>query len=77
MCGPYGWGMGGWWMMLLMAVFWLLLIAGIVLIIVWLVNRSRWTTVGNSGSALDILKERFARGEIDREEFERMKREIS
>lgn len=76
MCGPYGWAMGGW-TMILITVFWLLLIAGIVLAIVWAVNRTRIPTAGGGESALDILQKRYARGEINREEFERMKQELS
>ncbi len=56
-----------------------LLIAGIVLLIVWLVRQSG---AGNTGSsdrqetAMDILKKRYAKGEIDKNEFEQMKREL-
>lgn len=62
--------------MILMAVFWLLLIAGIVLVAVWIINRARVPTAGTE-PALDILKKRYARGEINREEYERMKQELS
>jgi putative membrane protein len=69
--------MGGWWMMILMALLWLLLIAGIVLIIVWVVNRTRGLVAAGGESPLDIIKRRYARGEIDREEYERMRQELS
>jgi putative membrane protein len=72
---PMGW-MGGVWglgMMLMMVVFWGLLIAGIVLAIRWLAGqggRSR------SDRALDILRERYARGEINKDEFEAKQRDL-
>jgi len=62
-------GMSGWGMMLLPLFSWLLVIAGIVLIVQWFLGRK-------NESALDILKQRYARGEIDKMEFERMKKDI-
>lgn len=73
-----GWGMGGFGM-LFMVLFWGVLIAGIVFLIRWIAqnkgNRGD-SSVGTGSQAMDILKERYARGEITRDEFESMKREI-
>jgi putative membrane protein len=79
--GQYGWdGAWGWGHMLfgplMMVLFW----GAVILLIVLAV---RWLGGGSSGgdatptarkSAHDILQERFARGEIDREEFEQRER---
>lgn len=73
MCGGWGWGwgLGGG---LLMLAFWLLIIAGGVLLVRWLWEQSgRSHGSGPSESAQDILKKRYAKGEIGKEEFERMK----
>lgn len=59
------WGWGWLWMIL----FW----AGVIVLIVWAVGRSAGS---RDDRALDILKERFARGEIDRDEFEARRREL-
>lgn len=77
MMGGYGsgWGMG-WFGMIFMLVFWVLVIVAIVYLIRWLAVSSR--TGGREGrhlemhkdSALEILKRRYARGEINKEEFE-------
>lgn len=65
-------GQWGWLMMALFVVFWLLVIAGVV----WLVSRfgqSRgWFGPHTRDRAEQILKARYARGEIDRETYERM-----
>lgn len=76
--GGWGWGHAifGWVMMIL---FW----GGLILLIVLAV---RWLGTGQGGqsapppagkTALDILRERFARGEIDKDEFEERKRLLS
>ncbi len=75
--GPGGM-MGGWfgsWWMLVPILFW----AGLLAVIVWAVARifpgDRSGGSGNGGFRRDpaegILRERFARGEIDAEEYER------
>ncbi len=69
MWGP--WGIG---MMLMMLVFWGLVIVALVLGIRWLVTQGREP---RTDSALDILRQRYARGEINKEEFETKKRELS
>jgi putative membrane protein len=78
---PYGWGgmhpMWGVWgigMMLMMLVFWGVVIVAIVLGIRWLVGQGREP---RSDRALDILRERYARGDISKEEFDARKRDLS
>lgn len=79
---PYDWGWGMhplWWgwglgMMLMMLLFWVLVIVGIVVLIRWLVGQTR---EGRSDSATEILRRRYARGEITKEQFDSMKRDLS
>ena len=78
-----GWGFGGG---IFMIIFWILIIVGLVVLIRWLVvsTRSHQAVGGPAGpaqtnqaqtnQARDILRERFARGEIDQAEFEEKKR---
>ena len=69
----------GWFGMIFMMFFWGLIIVGLVLLIRWLIqNTSSKAHSGvNTGSkAMDILKGRYARGEINRDEFESMKKDI-
>lgn len=62
--------MGGWGGMAfggLMMIFWIALLVGIIVLIVrWIGGSSRQN---GSRDALDTLKQRFARGEIDTVEF--------
>jgi putative membrane protein len=67
------WGLWGIGMMLAMFVFWGLVIAGIVLGIRWLAAERR---PRQSDRALAILRERYARGEINREEFEARRKDL-
>jgi putative membrane protein len=58
---------------LLMLLFWGAVIVGIVVGIRWLVSQGK---VSQSDTALDILRQRYARGEINKEEFEAKKRDL-
>ena len=74
MMDGYGWS---WWWMLAMGVFVLLVIASIVVVVTFATRGSDDRTGSGadpsaSGSqARAILEERFARGEIDEDEFRR------
>ncbi len=52
--------------------------AGIIFLLVYLAVREQHKSESreDKGRALDILKERYAKGEITREEFEKMKKEL-
>jgi putative membrane protein len=75
MGGAYGMG---WFGGIIMIAFWIAVIIGIVLLIRWLIISTRTTSHGTSSgeSALEILKKRYARGEINKEEFEEKKRDL-
>ncbi len=79
--GPWAWHygmMGGGWgilmMMVSMVLFWGIIIGGIVLLGRYICPQ---TGVKASDDALNILKNRYARGEIGKEEFEGKKRDIT
>ncbi len=69
---------GGWWMPFLGMFFWLLILAGIGLVIASLVRRDgAGTPAGRDETPLEILKRRLARGEVTREEYDAIKKELS
>lgn len=73
--GPFGWlwGITGF---LFMAAFWV----GIILLIFYgirALSRSGSSGSGRETSALDIARNRYARGEISKEEYEQLKRDLS
>lgn len=68
-----GWGGFG---MAFMIIFWILFVALIITLIWFLVQKS--SSDNTSGeSALDILNKRYSRGDIDEEEYHRIKKQIS
>ena len=69
-----GWGMGlGWIFMILV---WGLIILGIVALIKWLMTQTSREQGTRNKTAMEILQERYARGEIGREEYEQKRRDL-
>ncbi|MGQ0550059.1 MAG: SHOCT domain-containing protein [Armatimonadota bacterium] len=80
MGGPWsggGWGwMGG--MQLLGFLFWVLVLVGVGFVVTSLVRRDGAAPPAGPGEApLEILKRRLAKGEITREEYDALKKELS
>jgi len=71
-----GWGMmdGNWYGggPLFMIVFWIL----VVVLIVFLINQTVGKGKEAGESALEMLKKRYAKGEISKEEFEAKKKDL-
>lgn len=73
----YGLGIGGVVVLigiLLWIVFWIIVILGAVLLIRWVISQFR--SGGMSGKEMSILRERYAKGEITKEEFEEKKKDL-
>src|SRR5262249_16108844 len=66
-------GAGGLVVMLMMLVFWGLVIAGLVVSLRWLIGQGRPT---GRDEALEILRQRYDRGEIDKQEFDTRRRDL-
>ena len=78
MMGWSNWGWGGAFglgMMLFMLAFWVLVALGIAYLVKWLLSQDQGRK--SESKALEILKERYAKGEIDKKEFEAKKKDIS
>lgn len=71
MFGEGGWMGGGMWL------FWIILIAVVVLLAKVMAGNGSGSTPQRHDSPLEMLKARYARGEIDEEEFERRKSELN
>lgn len=76
--GPWmmdGWsGGGGAWWGLFSFVFMALVIGGTTLLVIWGVRQTGPSSGGDM--PLDILKRRYARGEIARDQYEQMRRDL-
>ncbi len=72
MMGNYGYGMMGSGGMFFGLLFWIIIIVLAYFLIKSLIEQNK-TRSGEGKSALDIAKERYAKGEITKEEFEEIK----
>jgi len=70
MFGEHGF-MGGY-----MWIFWIVLIVGLVFLIKWMVQHNKPGESKPEEDSLEILKKRYAKGEIDRQEFEQKKKDL-
>jgi putative membrane protein len=84
MTGYYGHHLGGlgfgfgW---IFVIIFWLLIIFAALALVRGLSGHSCWHNLGENkdkgNKALDILKERYAKGEVNKEDFEKMKKDLA
>lgn len=79
--GYSGYGIGGyWWMGIIGIVIHFIIVVGLIFLALHLFRRyslqSRQGGIGRQASGLDILRERYARGEIDSEEYQSIKRDL-
>jgi len=65
----------GWWM-IISSVLWLGLVATAVWAFARWASRPTQPSVSSTPTATEILRQRFARGEIDIDTFERMRRQL-
>jgi putative membrane protein len=78
--GPWEWHYyweGGWWgfliLMLIMIFFWGFIIGGVALVVRFILSAGRGR---RPPEALEILKQRYAKGEIEKAEFEEKKKDL-
>ena len=57
--------------------FWIIII-GLILVLIWTNTRERnkYIPFDRKETALDILKKRYAKGEITKEQFDQMKKDL-
>ncbi|MEF8793220.1 SHOCT domain-containing protein [Thiohalorhabdus sp.] len=72
--GGFGMGFGG-------PLIWILVIVVLVALVPWVVRQGSQNSAAGGGGAgsnraLEVLKERYARGEIDREEYQRKRTDL-
>jgi len=69
----------GWWSvgpgLILMVLFWGLIIVGFIVLIKWMISQAK-DNDEKENSAVDILEQRYAKGEITEEELKKKKKTI-
>ena len=70
----WGWGVGWWWLFMPigMIIFW----GGVIALVIWAVRQFSEGR-GGGGSAIEIARGRYARGEISQEEFGQIRRDLA
>jgi len=70
-------GYGGWgvFSVLHMVLWWVLIVLGIVVLVKWLAGGKTGSRAGGD-RASEILRERYARGEIDKDEFDKRRQDL-
>jgi putative membrane protein len=72
--GGWGWMIGGW---IMMVVFWGLVIVGIVALVRAANNRGGGAEPKDKETSVEVLRRRYAAGELTKEQFEEMKRDVA
>ena len=73
----YGYHLGMGWMLFGM-ILWIFIVVCAVLVVLWLLRKSGKAMQSHKiDTALEILKKRYVQGEITREQYEEMKKDIS
>ncbi len=75
----WGWGYHmGWLGLIMMGIFWIAVIIAIIFLIRWMILSAgrRGREFPGEESPLDILKKRYAKGEINKQEFEEKKKDL-
>jgi putative membrane protein len=67
-----GWGLG-----LVMVAFMVIFWGTIIALVIWGIKKLTKHSSGTKSNAFDIVRERYARGEITKEQFEELKKELS
>lgn len=69
--GGFGFFGGG----IFMLLFWILVIIGIIYLVKFMADSNK-SKEKESGGTVEILKQRYAKGDISKEEFEKMKKDL-